>query len=322
MKFLARGGGYGLYLTSNEAVLALASRKHGSDRPQPSFVRMQFAGAASNAAPTAAESLPGRTNYILGNDSSRWLHNIPQFARVQYHDLYPGIGLDFYGNQGRLEYDFNVAPGADPRQIELKFEGADNLRIDAKGNLVLASADREVQFEAPRAYQKTATGTQGVEGAFVLRSDNRVGFEIGNYDRSRTLVIDPVLTYSTYLGGSGAESCAAIAGAPFVPNCPAITVDSASRVYIAGATTSTSGWPAPATGGATTIPPAGGADVFVARISNSGSALTLDYLTFIGGSSTDYPTGIAVDTGFDVYVAGNTSSSDFPTVNGLQSAAS
>ena len=321
VRFLARSSGYALYLTSNEAVLALASRKSGSDRLGSSVVRMQFAGAASNVAPTAAESLPGRTNYILGNNPSRWLHNIPQFARVQYRDLYPGIGLDFYGNQGRLEYDFNVAPGADPKQIELKFEGADNLRIDAKGNLVLAAADREVQFEAPHVYQKTASGTQAVEGTFVLRSDHRVRFEIGNYDRSRTLVIDPVLTYSTYLGGSGVESCAAIAGAPFVANCPAITVDSAARVYIAGATTSTAGWPTPATGSANSINPLGGADVFVARISNSGSTLTLDYLTFIGGSSTDYPTGIAVDTGFDVYIAGNTSSSDFPTVNGLQSSA-
>ena len=323
VKFLSRGSGYGLYLTSREAVLALSSVNTGSRRAETAFVHMQFAAAAAHPSVQAGEALPGHTNYLVGNDPSRWLHNVQQFARVHYAEVYPGVDLDFYGNQGHLEYDFEVNPGADPRQIEMKFEGADNLRIDPQGNLILFVGNRELHFEAPQIYQSGRSGQEKVEGAFVLRSADRVGFEVGNYDRSRTLVIDPILAYSTYLGGSGAESCAAIAGASFIAHCPAVTVDSAQRVYIAGATTSAAGWPTPSTGSAATITPGGGSsDVFVARISSTGTGLALDYLTFIGGTATDYPTGIGVDSGFDVYVAGNTNSSDFPTVNGLQSTAS
>jgi len=276
---------------------------------------MQFAGANRNAAIAAVQPLPGRTNYLLGNDPSRWHRDIPQFGRVQYHDLYPGVDLDFYGKQGRLEYDFEVGPGADPRAISLQFAGAQGVQVAANGDLVLPVDGREVRFQSPHVYQKTASGERAVAGKFVQRAGNQVGFEVGVYDRSRTLVIDPVLTFSTYFGGSGAESCAAISGASFVAHCPAIAVDSANRVYIAGATAAASGFP----GGATPTslgPGGGGGDVFVARISNSGSALALDYLTFVGGSGTDYPVGVAIDSGFDVYLAGNTASStDFPTTS-------
>jgi hypothetical protein len=318
VKFLARGSGYGLYLTASEAVLALPE---AGNRPTQgaSALKMQFAGANQNAAIAAVQGLPGHTNYLLGNDPSRWHRNVPQFARVQYRDLYPGVDLDFYGKQGRLEYDFEVGPGADPRVINLQFSGAQGVHIAANGDLVLPVDGREVRFQAPHVYQKTASGEQAVAGKFVQRAGNQIGFETGDYDRSRTLVIDPVLTFSTYFGGSGAESCAAISGASFVAHCPAIAVDSANRVYIAGATTATSGFPGGTT--PTTVGAGGGSgDVFVARISNSGSALAVDYLTFVGGSGIDYPVGIAVDSGFDVYLAGNTASSDFPTTSGAYQA--
>lgn len=327
VKFLAHGSGYSLFLTSREAVLSLSASRRGAAAP---VVKMQFADANPATEISATEKLPGHTNYFIGNDRSRWLRDVPQFSRVRYGNLYSGVDVDFYGHEGRLEYDFTVAPGADPQQIQLQFQGANDMHLASNGDLVLVSAGRELRFQAPHIYQKSADHQNTVAGSFVLLSKTRAGFEIGSYDRSRALVIDPVLTYSTYLGGSGNESCAAIAGTSFVPHCPAVAVDSASRVYIAGATTlaadfsvnppTLNGWPTP-----TAInhsgPLGGSADVFVARISSTGTALALDYLTFVGGTATDYPTGIGVDSGFDVYIAGNTSSSDFPTINGFQNSA-
>lgn len=312
VKFLAHGTGYGLFLTQDEAVLALPAAQKGVS---PTALHMQFAGTNGNAEVAAKQPLPGHTNYMIGNDSSRWVRNVPQFARVQYRNLYPGVDLDFYGKQGRMEYDFEVNPGADPTSIKLQFSSAKNLRIAANGDLVIALADREIRFQAPHLYQASPVSNHDVSGRFVLLAQDQAGFEVGNYDRSHALIIDPVLTFSTYFGGSGAESCSAITGATFVPHCPAVAVDSVNRVYLAGATTSATGFPTP-TSPVTTIPPGGGnSDVFVARITNNGTALALDFLTFIGGSGTDYPVGVAVDSGFNVYLAGNTTSNDFPTMS-------
>jgi len=314
VKFLARGRGFGVYLTPQEAVLTLS--RSSAQRPGPS-VRMQFAGASSSAI-KGVGSLPGHTNYFIGNDASRWRRNVPQFGRVRYDDLYPGINLDFYGQEGRLEYDFTVAPGADPREIALDFDGADGMQIANNGDLVLTSAGRELRFQVPHIYQTSSAGEEAVEGRFVLLAKDRAGFDIGRYDRSRELVIDPVLAFSTYLGGSGDESCGLIVNGSIaspVPHCPAIAADSASRVYIAGTTTSDGGTFPGASGPAL----AGTADVFVARISNSGSGLVLDFLTYLGASGTQYPVGVGIDSGFNVYVAGNTNSTQFPTVNGLAS---
>jgi uncharacterized repeat protein (TIGR01451 family) len=310
VKFLAHGNGYGLYLTSSEAVLALPQRSKTENRP---VVEMQFGGANQTAELAGTSLLPGHSNYFIGNVPSLWRRNIPQFSRVQYRDLYPGIDLDFYGKQGRLEYDFEVSPDADPNQIALDFKGTKNLHVTANGDLVLALDGGELRFEAPNVYQTTAVGTHPVSGSFVLRADNQIGFRLGDYDRSRTLVIDPVLTFSTYLGGPGNESCTAITGAPagFVPHCPAIAVDSATRVYVAGATSSTAGFPVPAAGAGTDGPRGGAADVFLARFNSNGTAL--DYTTFVGGSGTDVPSGVGVDSGFNVYVTGTTNSGDFPT---------
>ena len=329
VKFLARGNGYGLYLTSTEAVLALPQVSKDERRP---VVEMQFSGASQSAELAGTSLLPGHSNYFIGNDPLRWHRNIPQFSQVQYRDLYSGIDLDFYGKQGRLEYDFEVAPGADPGQIALDFKGTKNLQVASNGDLVLTldgadlrSGDLlsgdfrsgDLRFEAPHIYQTTSSGTQTVAGSFVLRSDNRVAFQIGAYDRSRALVIDPVLTFSTYLGGTGDESCSAITSAPagFVPHCPAIAVDSASKVYVAGSTTSSGTFPVPSG-----TPPNvnGGADVFLVRFNPAGNAL--DYTTYVGGSGTEYPSGVGVDNGFNVYVAGTTNSPDFPTTtNAYQS---
>jgi len=311
VKFLAHGAGYGIFLTASEAVLSLPGATGQS------VLEMQLVGSqigSQNAARVEGlAQLPGRSNYFIGNDRSRWRTNIPQFSHVLYSGVYPGIDLDFYGKQGRLEYDLDVSPGADFRPIELDFNGAEDVRLARDGSLVVRLNGREVRFDSPKIYQQSISGDQHVGGGFVLRNDHRVAFEVGEYDRSRTLIIDPVLTFSTFLGGTGDESCAKITGAAqFVAHCPSVAVDAAQRVYMAGVTSDSSSFPVSA-GGASDIPSPLLADpnVFVTRINSSGTAV--DFTTFIGGSGSEYPVGVAIDSGFNVYVAGTTNSADFPT---------
>jgi hypothetical protein len=188
--------GYALYLTNGDAVLALpAARPNAAGL---SVVSMRLAGASENAEIAGTEQLPGHSNYFIGNDPTRWHRNIPQFGRVRYRDVYPGVDLDFYGKQGRLEYDFDVHPGADLRQIELDFSGTQGMTVAANGDLVLSVGGRELRFQSPHVYQQSDAGVQPVAGKFLLRGQDRIAFEVGDYDRSRTLVIDPVLSFSTY----------------------------------------------------------------------------------------------------------------------------
>ncbi|MFI5069954.1 MAG: SBBP repeat-containing protein [Terriglobales bacterium] len=340
VKFLAHGGGYGLYLTGNGAVLAL--RAAGK---QNSVVGMSLENANGDPIIDSQDQLPGKSNYFIGNDPAQWHRNIPQFARVRYREVYPGINLVYYGSQGKLEYDFEVAPGADPQQIALRYRGADRLQLTPSGDLDIATGSGEVQLQTPRMYQNVGNQRRAVAGKFVLRGSNRVGFDLGPYDRSRALIIDPVLSYSTYLGGTGSESCSAIeqaqlgiATAQFTPGCPAIAVDSAFRTYIAGATTSVdfpgvsagSGFQkcldtAPANPVTPVSPspcPTGltNSDVFVARLNATGTAV--DFATYLGGSGSDVTAGMAVDQNFNVHIAGTTNSANFPTlVNSYQPAA-
>ena len=198
----------------------------------PPPLGMKLVGA--NAAEPAGEiQLPGKSNYFIGNDPAKWHRDIPQFARVRYRNVYPGIDVVYYGNQGRLEYDFEVAPGSDPKQVALRFQGTATQKIDAHGDLVLAVDGSELRLQSPRVYQKF--GTEERTGGRSLRTawrrkrghaKDEVGFQIGAYDRSRTLIIDPVLIYSTYLGGSGNEACSIIAPITI----PGISVPAASRL--------------------------------------------------------------------------------------------
>ena len=176
VKFLARGNGYGLYLGSGEAALVFAGEPGKADS---SAVEMKFAGANPEVRVAGSDRLPGHSNYFVGNDSSRWLRNVPQFARVVYREVYPGIDLAFYGKQGSLEYDFDVAPGADPNRIQLDLSGADKLQVDSNGDLVLAKEGRELRFQAPHIYQNASAGQQSVSGAFVLRDNDHVSFKVG-----------------------------------------------------------------------------------------------------------------------------------------------
>ena len=306
--YVARGAGYGLFLTPNEAILALgASAKDASS----AAVHMQLEGAASNPKIAATEPLPGKSNYFLGNDRSRWVRNVPTFARVQYSAVYPGIDLVYYGKQGQLEYDFAVRSGADPSQIRFRLSGVERVSLGADGSLRLKTPVREVRWNKPVVYQEVNGQRRNVAGRFQLLANHRVGFAVGQYDRSRDLIIDPVLAYATYFGGTGNEIN------------PQVAVDANSNIYLAGTTTSATLFPIPAcaTPPCPQPPLRGPADVFVSKLDSFGSSVI--YTTFINGSTTatgsDHSNGLAVDNAGNAYVTGMTDSTDFPvTANAFQ----
>jgi len=309
-RFLARGSAYSLLLGSEGATLRLYSRApstHDLSKNNPSSVRvesleMRLAGANPAASLTGADPLPGKSNYLLGNDPAKWRTGVPQFARVRYEQIYPRINLVFYGNQGRLEYDFQVAPGADPAQVELEFAGAGPLQLKDGALVIPCSKARgegaSVRLEAPRVYQEIAGRQQPVEAKFVLRHSHRAAFAIGAYDHSRELVIDPVLAFATYFGGTGNELNTSVA------------VDSSENIYLAGATNS----PNLATTGVLQSSLVGAQNVYIAKITPplGSSPAVLDYVTYLGSSGTDYPVGIQVDAAGNAYVAGTTTSTTTP----------
>jgi hypothetical protein len=314
VKFLSRGSGYALFLTGNEAVLALRSGDRGrkqSPRVPPTvgklvssettnFLRMRLLGTNPAVRVAGVDELPGKANYFVGNHPKKWQMNVPTYAKVKYADIYPGIDLVYYGNQRQLEYDFIVAPGADPNEIRLKFDGAGKLRVDEKGDLLLGTEGEEVRFEKPVIYQEVGEEKIPVEGRYVVALANRIGFQLGEYDHDQPLVIDPALSYSTYLGGSDSDWGLGIA------------VDASGNAYVTGATYSTN-FP---TVNALQSTPGGPSNPFVTKINASGSAVV--YSTYLGGSDFDGGLGIAVDASGNAYVTGQTSSHNFPTVNALQ----
>ncbi len=333
VKFLARGSGYGLFLTSDEAVLELQHSATGAQasgsgsrrstlpqRVSSSLIRMRLEGANSSARVSGASPLPGKSNYFIGSDASKWRQNIPQYGRVEYQAVYPGVDLVYYGNQGQLEYDFRVAPGADPNQIALSFTGA-AARIDAgnSGDLILSTGAGDVRFHAPRVYQPGAASKdaeRAVTGSFRQLADNKIGFTVGDYDHSRELVIDPTLSYSTYIGGSATEGCSTVEAL----GCVQVAIDPSGLIYVAGSTTSSYFL--------TTFPGTiqstlqGAQNIFIAVINPTvPPAQQLVYATYLGGSGTDSLAGVAVDPNFSIYVAGTTNSPDFPTTtNAFQQA--
>jgi uncharacterized protein DUF11/beta-propeller repeat-containing protein len=293
-RFLAHGSGYALMLGSEGASITVRSQRGTLDS-----VRMKLAGADPHATLHATNPLPGQSNYLLGNDSSKWRSNVAQYARVRYENVYPGISLVFYGNQGHLEYDFQVAPGAEPSQAELEFDGASSVEL-RDGALQIKRGDSVVRLEAPRVYQQVGGQEQPVDGRFVLRNAHRAGFAIGSYDRSRELIIDPVLSFSTYFGGAGDEAATSVA------------VDTSGNIYLTGSTDSAN---LPFTPGVfqttlNTTPP--NTNVYIAKINPVVNPPVLVYMTYLGGSGSDTPAGIAVDGAGDAYVAGTTSSLNFP----------
>lgn len=303
--FLSRGSGYNLDLSGTEAVLTLRkpiiTDTGEALTNEDAILRMQLVGANPNSEISRVDKLPGKVNYFFGSDPEKWRTNIPTYAKVVYHDVYRGVDLIYYGNQRQLEYDFIVAPGADPSVIILNFQGAEKLEIDSQGNLILQINDNEVVQKRPLMYQQEKVGArQNVSGGYVLRDNHQVGFYVGGYDVNQPLIIDPVLSYSTYIGGGGNDYATAI------------TVDSVGNAYLIGSTSSTD-FP---TAGPLQLAHSGSYDVVVVKLNPDGN--TILYSTYLGGSGNDVGIGIALDTLGNIYVAGNTNSADFPTLNPLQ----
>ncbi|HEV2348695.1 MAG TPA: SBBP repeat-containing protein [Terriglobia bacterium] len=384
VRFLSRAPGYNLFLTGDEAVLVLrkgkskikSQKSKAEDRKirethssignqQPAIgntggvLRLRLAGANAHAAVTGLDELPSKSNYILGNDPNKWRTNVAHYAKVKYKNVYSGVDLVYYGNQGQLEYDFVVAPGADPSVIRLELgadpapyhEGRpppDPLRLDAQGGLILKTGGGEVRLRKPLVYQEQATVDSSqltarnearnsqfktspsppatrhfLNGRYLLRAFNRksqtanrkyeITFQIAQYDHAQPLVIDPVLTYSTYLGGANLDYAYGIA------------VDSTGNAYLTGMTDSldfpTAGSVQGPGGGTCTDDlkyPYNCFDAFVTKLNSTGAALL--YSTFLGGSNDDRGAAIALDSSGNAYVTGYTVSTDFPTVNAFQSA--
>ena len=312
VKYVANGYGYELFLTEQEAVMALrqpSARLTARSRRVPrlrenvhnaktSVVRLRLDGANKNAEVTGLDRLPGGVNYFIGKDPKNWRTGVPSFSEVKYHDVYPGVDLVFYGNQRRLEYDLVVAPGADPSKIAFDINGATSLQVNAKGNLVMRLAKSEVELEKPTVYQERDGKRTEIAGNYVISGDERVGIAISNYDSTRALVIDPVLDYSTFLGGSADDMGNGIA------------VDKNGNAYVAGTTMSTD-FPTTATAhqGA---PPKSTPAAFVTELNPTGKAPLVNS-TYLSGSVGEQANAIAVDAAGNIYVAGETFSTDFPT---------
>jgi uncharacterized protein (TIGR03437 family) len=294
VQFLSRGSGQTLFLTSTEAVL-----RSGHD-----VFRMKLKGANAASKGEGAELRAGKSNYFIGSDPAKWRTGVAQYGRVRFAEVYPGIDLVYYGADGKLEYDWMVKPGADASKIRLQFEGVQKMRVDSNGDLVLKTASGEIREKKPLVYQERR---EGIAGRYAIRG-REARFEIGSYDRGKQLVIDPVLAYTSYLGGSSNDWGTGIAA------------DAAGNTYVTGLTESAdfplshafqSSNP-PSTDESETSD-----DAFVSKISADGS--TLIYSTFIGGTGSDSANAIAVDAAGDAYITGATQSADFPLSNAFQS---
>jgi hypothetical protein len=288
-EFIARGAGYSLAVAKGEARL---------DK-----LTMRLVGASGTAAGRGRGLLPGITNYLIGNDPRRWRKSVRSYAEVEYRGVYAGVDVIYYGNQQELEFDFIVAPGASYRAIALSFEGSTSLKIDGTGNLLVSTAAGTLVQHAPVIYQNRSGGRSTVDGAYVLRHDGTVGFHVPSYDPSLPLVIDPVLTYSTYLGASREERAGGIG------------FDAQGNMYVAGTTGSQE---FPITGSPADVHGRENWDAFVLKLNPTGEQFL--YATYVGGSGYEQPAGLAVDEAGNAYVAGQTDSWDFPTLNAIQSA--
>ncbi len=318
VKYLARGDGYTLFLTQNDAVFAVDSFSpadgaasssrassmhahapaHGQEKS--AAIHMHFLGAKSRPELAAGTPLPGIINYYLGNDPEKWQQGVKQYSAVTYREVYPGVNLTFHGKQRQVEFDFIVSPGASSAPVRVGFSGARKIATDASGNLVLSSTAGDVLLHKPVAYQDKNGQRQLVDVGFQPEGNNEVAFALGAYDHSRELVIDPTLTYATYLGGNSEDEVFGIA------------VDGSNNVYVTGESKSKVNFPPPFTG----TPTGFGFYVLVAKLDSQGA---LKYLTFAGGAkvsgSTNNDSGLAIatDSAGEAYVTGHTESTNFPT---------
>jgi hypothetical protein len=308
-QFIARGQGYSAFLTSGGMLLSLRPTRVAAEtsgavpaaHAQSPNMPLQFnlLGAAQNPSVFGENQQPGRVNYFFGKDPKRWHTNIPTYSNVRYKNVYPGIDLVYHGNRQQLEYDFEVSGGGNPNLIQFEIKGANDIQLDSDGNLTVKVSGGELRFQSPFVYQTANGQRMPVGGRYVVKDSAHIGFTIDQYDSSEPLVIDPVLIYSTYLGGSGTEYATGIA------------VDGGGSVYVGGYTDAADFTLA------TFGSPATGVDhVFVAKLDPTGS--TLVYADYLGGESADECLALALDSTNNVYVAGTTQSTQFPTVTPYQ----
>jgi hypothetical protein len=294
--FNLRHDGVNIFFTPDEIVFNSINQLESET--VSSTVEMQFLGANPNPEITGLQELEGVANFFYGNDPEKWLTNVPTYGGVVYQDLYPGIDLVYRGTAGNLKRDFIVDPGVDPNLIQIDYSGIENIEIDEEGDLILTTEYGEFIEDAPFSYQYIHGEIVEVESRYKLLDENRIGFELGAYNPAYAVAIDPVLEYSTYLGGMGDDGGSSIA------------VDNAGNAYITGATFSND---FPDTVGGNQ-----GLDVFVAKLNPTGTGLL--YSTYIGGSTIDAGTDITVDNLGNAYITGSTNSIDFPTLSAFQTA--
>jgi hypothetical protein len=318
VRFVSKGNGYSLFLTTAEAVFllnkpaprtktkgALRELSVAAKRVDSTVVKMKLVGADDNPRTVGLDELPGKSNYFIGNDPAKWKTDIPNYSKVKYEQVYQGVDMVYYGQQRQLEYDFVVSPGVDPNVIRQRFEGARGLRIDRNGDLLIASDGGELRMHKPFVYQITETGKQEISSRYQLRRNKEVTYVLGKYDENKALIIDPSLSYSTYLGGGNGDQ-----------EADDIVVDGSGNVYVTGFT------------GATNFPVvnplqgtnAGSGDIFVTKINAAGSAIL--YSTYIGGADSEGGSSIALTASGEIVVAGTTPSTNFPTFNALQTSLS
>ena len=301
------------------AGLSGKAQRSASSTTKTDIVRMELTGASPTTAVEGANQLPGTANYFIGNDPTKWHANVPTYSQVSYKNVYPGVDLLYYGNQRQLEYDFIVQPQANPTKIKLHFSGAKKLTLSPNGDLEVIATNGQIAFHKPVLYQIKQGQRQLVEGTFTLLAKNEVGFQVGTYDHSSDLIIDPVLEYSTYLGSTGTDYAAGI------------TTDAEGNAYVTGYTysekfpTTAKSYQPTSSYTANTSQSA----VFVSKLNATGTELV--YSTYLTGTEYhcsegpndnaltvdgDYGSAIAVDSSGDAYVTGGTCANDFPTTKG------
>ncbi|HKG60735.1 MAG TPA: SBBP repeat-containing protein [Pyrinomonadaceae bacterium] len=285
-RFLVRGHSFAVSLSATEATVSLGNQS----------LSLQFIGSSNQAQAIGEDQLKERTNYLIGSDPKDFRTNIPHYAKARFNQVYRGIDVVYYGDAAHLKYDIVIAPGADPNVIKIKYAGTDALKVDRDGNLVFDINGGKIVQPKPLVYQSLDDKRHYVAGSYVIQNKNQIGFRLGSYDKSRSLVIDPALVFGTYLGGGGIEEGTAVA------------TDFQGNAYIVGTTNSLN---FPATPGVFQSASGGGKDVFVTKVNPNGIGVV--YSTYIGGSFDDCGYGIAIDPQGDVFVTGTTASTNYPT---------
>jgi len=307
--FISRRRGYTLYLLPNETILSLlqknsrrdsvASRRVRQDESAVGNMSIRLIGANPAPEMDGLEALSHRAHYFIGSEVGKWIKNVPSYRRVRYQDIYPGVDMICYSHQGELEFDFVLAPGADPNIISMSFDGIDDLQLDGEGQLHISLGAENLTMKAPAIYQEKTGEILPVLGHYVFKDQHQIGFQIEAFDPALALVIDPVLVYSTYLGGSLDEAVLDI------------DVDDMGNFYVMGATRSVD-FP--------TVSPLQGdqpnTDVFVSKFDTAGALI---FSTYLGGNGFEaFDGGIAVDATGNIYLTGATRSTNFPTKNAFQ----